>query len=136
MCLHIYRGMKILQSLTRILNLRGFFPLDSAVISQRDLPLFATYTHILTSSRRLAYTKILTLCSTQNTHEASFLLIPLSYHRGERNNLLLRAIEKQSLTLARRRGLACTESVNSNQYTRRHQRWGRDHASTTPKTKM
>ena len=39
MCLHIYRGMKILTSVTNpghILNLRGFFPLDSAVASQRE----------------------------------------------------------------------------------------------------
>ena len=36
----------------------------------------------------------------------------------------------------RRRGLACTQSINGNQYTIKHQRWDRDHASTTPKTKM
>ena len=111
MYLHMYRGMKILTSVTNpghILNLRGFFPLDSAVVSQLTCLQIGTK---------------ISISSTQNTHAASFLLIPLSYHRGERNNPLLRAIEKQSLTLARRRGLACTQSVNGNQCTIKHQRW-------------
>ena len=134
MCLHIYRGMKILTSVTNpghIQNLRGFFPLDSAVVSQREKQP-ATYTHILTSSRRPAYKRNENLNFGQYAKH-SHGLFPFDSTVVSQRREILRAIEKQSLTLARRRGLACTQSINGNQYTIKHQRWDRDHA---PKTKM